>query len=147
MGGGGLYSTGRDYLRFLRMLLGDGELDGAQHPAARDRRGDGPEPDRRPHGQACSRPRSPTCSNDAEFFPGMVKKWGLAYMINAEDAPDRPQRRQPGLGGPGQHLLLARPQPSASPGVILTQILPFADPAVLDLFGQFERAIYAGRSG
>ena len=35
----------------------------------------------------CSRPPSPTCSNDAEFFPGMVKKWGLAYMINTQDVP------------------------------------------------------------
>ena len=26
--------------------------------------------------------------------------------------------------------------------MILTQILPFADPAVLDTFGQFERAVY-----
>jgi CubicO group peptidase (beta-lactamase class C family) len=30
MGGGGLYSTGPDYLRFLRMLLNGGELDGAR---------------------------------------------------------------------------------------------------------------------
>ena len=30
MGGGGLYSTGKDYLRFLRALLGGGTLDGAQ---------------------------------------------------------------------------------------------------------------------
>ena len=27
-------------------------------------------------------------------------------------------------------------------GLILTQILPFADPIVLEVFGQFERAIY-----
>ena len=31
-------------------------------------------------------------------------------------------------------------------GLILTQILPFADPIVLDMFGQFERAIYGTRS-
>src|SRR5262245_8041210 len=29
-GGGGLYSTGPDYLRFLRMLLGGGELEGVR---------------------------------------------------------------------------------------------------------------------
>ena len=29
-GGGGLFSTGPDYLRFLRMLLGDGQLDGVR---------------------------------------------------------------------------------------------------------------------
>ena len=32
-------------------------------------------------------------------------------------------------------------------GVVLTQILPFADPAVLDTFGQFERAIYDSLAG
>jgi len=34
MGGGGLYSTGPDYLRFLRMLLGDGKLEGVRVVAA-----------------------------------------------------------------------------------------------------------------
>ena len=52
----------------------------------------------------------PDLTNDAEFFPGMVKKWGLAYMINTQDVPGRTQRRQPGLGGARQHLLLARPE-------------------------------------
>jgi hypothetical protein len=28
-------------------------------------------------------------------------------------------------------------------GVILTQILPFADPAAVSLYGQFERGVYA----
>jgi CubicO group peptidase (beta-lactamase class C family) len=28
-------------------------------------------------------------------------------------------------------------------GVILTQFLPFADPAMLRLYGQFERGVYA----
>jgi len=27
-------------------------------------------------------------------------------------------------------------------GLIMTQILPFADPTVLEMFGQFERAVY-----
>ena len=30
MGGGGLYSVGRDYLTFLQMLLNDGTFNGAQ---------------------------------------------------------------------------------------------------------------------
>jgi len=29
----------------------------------------------------------PDLSNDAEFFPGIVKKWGLGGMINTIDAP------------------------------------------------------------
>jgi hypothetical protein len=31
-------------------------------------------------------------------------------------------------------------------GVILTQILPFADPAALGVFERFEKAIYASRA-
>jgi hypothetical protein len=27
--------------------------------------------------------------------------------------------------------------------ILLTQLLPFADPTVLDLFAQFERGVYA----
>jgi hypothetical protein len=30
--------------------------------------------------------------------------------------------------------------------VLMTQILPFGDPGVLDLFAQFESAIYASRT-
>jgi len=82
-------------------------------------------------------------SNDAEFFPGMVKKFGLAFMINTE----------PVLGGLSANSLawagLANTYYWIDPakkvaGVILTQILPFFDSKVLDLFGRFEKAIYAG---
>lgn len=31
-------------------------------------------------------------------------------------------------------------------GLLLTQLLPFGDPGVLDLFAGFERAVYAGRA-
>ena len=31
----------------------------------------------------------PAVSNDAEFFPGMTKKWGLTWLINTEDVPGR----------------------------------------------------------
>ena len=30
---------------------------------------------------------SPAYSNDAEFFPGMVKKWGLGFMISTAAVP------------------------------------------------------------
>src|SRR5260370_34664412 len=33
------------------------------------------------------RTAAPTLSNDAEFFPGMAKSWGLGFMINDEPAP------------------------------------------------------------
>ena len=45
-GGGGLHSTGRDYLTFLRMLLNGGRLNGARNPSAGNRRAHGTEPHR-----------------------------------------------------------------------------------------------------
>ncbi len=45
--GGGLHSTAPDYLRFLRMLLGDGALDGTADPSPGNGRADGAQPYRR----------------------------------------------------------------------------------------------------
>ena len=141
-GGGGLYSTGPDYLRFLRMLLGDGQLDGVRilRPETVAEMG------RNQIGELTVGALTtvvPEDSHSIEFFPGMVKQWGLAAMITTAGGTGRSRRRQPGLGG-------ASPTPTSGSilreqvtGVLLTQILPFADPGVLDLFAQFERAIYA----
>src|SRR4029079_8212425 len=79
MGGGGLYSTGPDYLRFLRALLAGGTLDGAQilKPETVE------EMNRNQMGDltvTLLRTVDPISSNGAEFFPGMKKTWGLAYM-------------------------------------------------------------------
>jgi len=33
--------------------------------------------------------RRPSLSLDAEFFPGMAKKWGLSWLIDTEDVSGR----------------------------------------------------------
>jgi methyl acetate hydrolase len=141
MGGGGLYSTGPDYLRFLRMLLGNGELDGVRilRPETVA------EMNRNQIGELSVGPLKsvdPASSNDAEFFPGLPKKWGLAYMINAEDAPVGRGAGSLAWAGLANTFYWIEPRRRLA-GVILTQILPFGDARVLDLFEQFERAIYA----
>jgi CubicO group peptidase (beta-lactamase class C family) len=141
MGGGGLYSTGPDYLRFLRMLLGDGQLDGARVLAAetvaemsRNQIGD--------LNVGLMKSYVPASSNDAEFFPGMPKKWGLGYMITTLDAPTGRSAGSVAWAGLANTYYWLDPTRRVA-GVILTQILPFADPAALGVFEQFERAIYA----
>jgi methyl acetate hydrolase len=86
MGGGGLYSTGRDYLRFLRMLLHGGRLGEVQvlRPETvaempRNQIGD--------LTVGALKIAMPTASNDVELFPGMVKKWGLGFLITTEALP------------------------------------------------------------
>ena len=86
MGGGGLYGTVGDFLRFIRMILNRGRANGEQvlkpetvEMLSRNQMGDllvGP-----------LKTVIPPLSNDAEFFPGMAKSWGLSFMINNEQAP------------------------------------------------------------
>ena len=83
-GGGGLYSTGPDYLRFLRMLLGGGELDGARilQPETVAEMGTN-QIGALTAGTLCS--VVPEVSNSIEFFPGTNPKWGLATMITTRE--------------------------------------------------------------
>jgi CubicO group peptidase (beta-lactamase class C family) len=143
MGGGGLYSTAPDYLRFLQMLLHGGELDGARIL----QRETIAEINRNQIGAlnvGMLKTVTPGASNDAEFFPGAPKKWGLAYMLNVEDQPvGRSAGSMAWAGLANTYYWIDASKRLA--GVILTQVLPFADARVLSVFEQFERAIYAQR--
>ena len=71
----------------------------------------------------------------------MVKKWGLSFLINTAPTPTG---RSPGSlawAGLGTFFWIDRTRRLA--GVMLTQMLPFADRRVLDLFERFETAIYS----
>ena len=142
MGGGGLYGTAPDYLRFCRMVLNNGTLDGArilspETVAELGRNQIGPLKVRK------LETALPNSSNDAEFFPGMPKGWSLAFMLNEEDAPGG-GRSAGSLAWAGLANTYYWIDPKRDlAGVIITQILAFADPKVLDLLGAFERAVYA----
>jgi len=143
-GGGGLYSTGTDYLRFLRMLLGAGQLDGVRvlRPDTVAEMGQN-----QIGNLSIGRITTvmPARSNDFEFFPGMDKKWGLACMITMEDAPTGRSAGSLAWGGLANTYYWIDPTRRVT-GLIMTQILPFADACVLDLFERFERGIYAGHA-
>src|SRR6202040_2810291 len=109
MGGGGLYGTAADYLAFERIFLNEGRADGQQvlrsetvRLMAENAIGD--------LDVRLLKTAMPIYSNDAEFFPGMVKKWGLGFMISTEPVPGGRPRRRPVLGRAGQHLFLDRPR-------------------------------------
>jgi methyl acetate hydrolase len=85
----------------------------------------------------------PERSNDAEFFPGMVKKWGLSFLINTEDAPTGRRAGSLTWAGLGNTYYWIDPARQVT-GVILTQILPFVDSPAMRLYGEFERALYDG---
>jgi methyl acetate hydrolase len=141
MGGGGLYSTGGDYLRFVRLILNHGKADGNQvlEPETvdlmiRNNMGD--------NRVTQLKTAAPPLSNDAEFFPGMPKTWGLSFQINTEKAPTR--RPAGGLMWAGLANTYFWIDPSTGVGgVYLSQVLPFADKKSLPLYYAFESAIYS----
>ena len=140
MGGGALHSTGRDYLTFLRMLLAGGKLNNAQilRPETvalinKNNMGD--------LNVAMLKTAQPDLTNDAEFFPGMVKKWGLAYMINTQDVPGGRSAGSLAWAGLANTYFWLDPKKKVT-GVVLTQILPFADQKTLQLLADFESAVY-----
>jgi methyl acetate hydrolase len=140
MGGGALYSTGRDYLTFLRALMAGGKLNNVQilKPETvalmnKNSMGD--------LNVTLLKTAQPDLTNDAEFFPGMVKKWGLAYMINTQDVPGGRSAGSLAWAGLANTYFWLDPKKKVT-GVILTQILPFADAKTLQLFGDFESAVY-----
>jgi CubicO group peptidase (beta-lactamase class C family) len=141
MGGGGLYGTARDYLRFVAMILNEGRADGAQLLRPETVR----EMGRNNIGALTVEPLRtvlPELSNDADFFPGMVKKFGLGFLINTEAVPGGRRAGSLAWAGLANTYYWIDPQ-SRRGGVIGTQILPFADPTVLRLLGELEQAAYA----
>lgn len=141
LGGGGLYGTAGDYMRFARMILRKGELDGVRVLApetvelmSRNHIGD---LDVRPLPTAI-----PETSNPVDFLPGIRKKWGLTFLINMEDVPGRRKAGSLSWAGLRNTYYWIDPQ-SGIAGTIMTQVTPFADPKVLDLYEAFEQSIYS----
>jgi methyl acetate hydrolase len=83
----------------------------------------------------------PDSSLDAEFFPGMVKKWGLGFMINTEAAPTGRSAGSLAWAGLANTYYWIDPSKNIA-GVILMQLLPFADPQALRTFAEFESGLY-----
>ena len=140
MGGGGLYSTGPDYLRFVRMFFNNGKVNGAHvlRPETvalmeRNQIGDS--------NVVVLKTVAPESSLDAEFFPGMVKKWGLGFMINTAEAPTGRSAGSLAWAGLANTYFWIDPSKNVA-GVILMQLLPFADPQALETFAEFETGVY-----
>jgi methyl acetate hydrolase len=141
MGGGGLYSTASDYLTFCRMLLAGGTLDGRQvlkpetvklmgqnHIGALD--------------VPILRSDNPQLALEVEFFPGIIKKWGLSFLINMSDVPGG--RAAGSLAWAGVHNTFFWVDPASRlTAVLMMQLLPANDPVVLETLLGFEAAIYA----
>jgi methyl acetate hydrolase len=139
MGGGALYSTVGDYLRFTRMIMGHGTLDGVRvlNPAtvalmSINAMGD----------VSCRPLKSqiPGRSTDMNFVDGM--KWGLSFMINPAPFAGRRAAGSLTWGGLANSYFWIDPARHVC-GVWATQLLPFYDERAVARFEDFEKSVYA----
>jgi CubicO group peptidase (beta-lactamase class C family) len=143
-GQSGLYGSPRDYLTFLRMITAGGTLDGttilaAETLAAAHRSQSGP------IGRMAS--VNPAVSHDIELLPGTPVTWSLLGMRNEErTAQGRPVGTLAWAGGANTYYWADTGTDNATAAVLFAQLVPFADPAVIDLFGAVEQAVRAESS-
>jgi methyl acetate hydrolase len=142
MGGGGLYGTAGDYLKFTQMILNKGKGNGNQvlKPETVATMGQNHIGDLT-MGKMTSSVAFAT--NDVDLYPDMAKKWGLSFLINTAKTPEG---RSPGSlawAGLANTYYWIDPARDVA-GVILMQLLPFADGKCLQAFAGFERGVYAG---
>jgi methyl acetate hydrolase len=137
-GGGGVYSTASDYLRFLQAILLGGELEGARilsaaavAEAAKDQIA--------PLRVGKFKSVDPTLCNDVDAFDGA--QHGLGFVINPDVLATG--RSAGSLAWAGIYNSYYWIDPSRGvAGVFLSQILPFYDPAAVALSQAFEKAVY-----
>lgn len=139
-GGGGIYSTAPDYLTLLQALLNGGSLRGATilRPEtvalmSQNQIGD--------LEAGIMKTTNPALSSDVDFFPGIRKRWGFGHMITLDPVQDG--RKAGSLTWAGLLNTYYWVDPASGvAGVIMMQILPFADERALQVYRQFERGVY-----
>ena len=139
-GGGGLYSTARDYLTFLQAVLHGGAVNGVRilRPETTTQFG-------RNHigtiEAGILKTTAPGRSTDVDFFPGQSLKWGLGTMINMQSGPNGRSADSMTWAGIFNTHYWIDPIRRVT-GVLMTQVLPFGDEPAMRLYGQFEQRIY-----
>ena len=139
-GGGGLSSTASDYIRFERMILNGGTLDGARILAAdtvalmgRNHIGE--------VGVPAVKTAQPDRSMDFTFVDHGQDKWGLGFLVTTRHVGGKRSAGSLSWGGINNTYFWIDPVRGVA-GVILMQFLPFADTKALAVYDTFERGVY-----
>ena len=138
--GHALYSTAPDYMRFLRMYLNKGTLDGARimseatvQTMLENQIGNTPIP--------YLTSTAPPLSADVDLFPGKRKSHSMAFMRFDEDIPGMRRAGSQGWAGVLNSHYWFDPKSNLA-GVLMTQSLPFIEPRYASTYKAFERAAY-----
>jgi methyl acetate hydrolase len=144
-GGGGLSSTAIDYMRFERMILNGGTLDGVRILSADsvammtgNQMGD--------VRARALKSAQPDLSMDFTFIDDAVDQWGLGFLITGRDLPGKRSSGSLSWGGINNTYFWIDPSRGLA-GIVLMQFLPFADTKALAIYDVFERAVYQMADG
>jgi CubicO group peptidase (beta-lactamase class C family) len=138
--GQALYGSASDYMRFLRMFLGAGQLDGKRLLS--------------PGGAAAMlsdhltglrfAPMASCSPMSADFDPMPDARIGhsLGFVRNENDVPGRRSAGAQGWAGLLNSHYWFDPEQGIA-GLFMTQMLPFADSRYMRRYAEFETAVYA----
>jgi len=140
-GGGGLFSTAPDYVRFMQMILHDG-------------RGSGKEQILQPKTVQMMKSNQvgairagvlktarAAISSDVDFHPGATDKYTFGFLMNPTAYEGGRSAGSLAWAGVYNTYYWIDPHRSLC-GVIMMQYLPFADKEGVALLGDFEHAVY-----
>jgi methyl acetate hydrolase len=140
-GGGGLFSTAPDYLRFVRAMMAGGDLDGrrilSQQSVAEMRKNQ--------IGELTVRPFSsvmPQLAVDGAALPGALDKFGLGFAVNSQ-ATGTPRGRNTMVWAGIYNTYFWIDTENQIGAVLMSQMLPGGDPMALKVVEDFDRTVYA----
>jgi methyl acetate hydrolase len=140
-GGGGLYSTAQDYMKFVRALMAGGELGRARILSAKSVE----MMSQNQIGESVVRPVEsliPQLATDGAMLPGSASKFGLGFAINTQPLESgRGANTMSWAGIFNTFFWIDRRQQVAA--VLMSQMLPFLDPGPKKVLEDFDRAVYA----
>jgi len=137
--GTALYSTPYDFMRFMRFLLSDGELDGERLLSASSI-----ERLFADQMQGLSFQKMISCAPvtaDVDPFPHSRATHSFAFLRNEDDIPGMRSAGSAGWAGVlNSHYWIDRSADVA--GLFMSQSLPFFEPRFMQRYEQFERCVY-----
>lgn len=142
VGGGGLYSTAGDYVRFMQMILKRGQSSGTEHilkPETVDMMATNQTGDLSAGKMKSARP---AISSDVDFHPGFTDKFGFGFLINPVAYQGGRSAGSLAWAGIANTFYWIDPRRQVC-AVLMMQFLPFVDREAVGMLAEFERSVYA----
>jgi methyl acetate hydrolase len=144
-GGGGLFSTVGDYVKFTQMILRHGTLEGSSSAGQilSGRTVEAMSTNQSGNNRAgILKTTNPAISSDMDLHPGSSDRYSVGFLLNPE--PYAGGRSAGSLAWAGIANTFYWIDPARDRcAVIMMQFLPFVDKAAVSLLQDFERAVYA----